>query len=107
MNEVFYKYASGAKTADIDGHLITQALTAWSWYWMCVEALVILTLTTVALVWFAKWGATVLILAIMFALLLLMRAFRAKATNYAEAEVSEILEDGKRRQAVKSVFDAL
>jgi hypothetical protein len=65
MNEVFYKYASSAKTADIDGHLITQALTAWSWYWMCVESLVILGLTGALLAWFADWGATALIFAIM------------------------------------------
>jgi hypothetical protein len=107
MNDVFYKYASSAKQADIDTHLITQALTAWSWYWVCVESLVFLILTAAAFAWFRDWGAAALVLVIMLALLVLMKIFRAEANKYAEAEVSEILADEGRRQAVKSAFDAL
>jgi hypothetical protein len=36
-----------------------------------------------------------------------MTLFRADANKYAEAEVSQILADDDRRDAVKSVFDAL
>jgi hypothetical protein len=107
MNDVFYRYASSAKKAVIDSHLVVQALTAWSWYWICVESLVILTVTAAVFALFGKWSAATLVLAVMLVMLLLMRVFRAEASNYAEAEVSEILADNDRRQAVKSVLDAL
>jgi len=107
MNDVFYKYASSAKQADIDIHLITQALTAWSWYWVCVESLVFLILTAAMLWWFGDWVATALVLAVMLAVIAIMNIFRSDANKYAEAEVSVILSDEVRRKAVKSVFDAL
>ena len=43
MGEVFYTYASStAGKQVIDEHAITQALTCWSWYWVCVEAIAVL-----------------------------------------------------------------
>lgn len=107
MNDVFYRYGSSVKEAVIDGHLITQALTAWSWYWICIESLVFLGLTAVVLAWFGNWASVVLLLSIMLLLLCLMRIFRGEANNYAEAEVAEILADNARKRAVKSAFDAL
>ncbi|HXW71719.1 MAG TPA: hypothetical protein VEK34_09795 [Methylocella sp.] len=107
MNDVFYKYASSGRKAVIDKHLITQALTAWSWYWVCVESFVLLIPTAAVFMFFRDWGTASLALALMLALLVIMKVNRAEASKYAEAEVSAILADDCRRQAVKSVFDAL
>ena len=107
MREVFYKYASSAKAAQIDVHLIIQALTAWSWYWLCVEAIAIIIPTALLLAWFSQWTASTIMIALAMFLQLLMSVFRNEANKYAEAEVGEILADDARRQAVRSVFDAL
>jgi hypothetical protein len=107
MREVFYKYASSSKDAEIDRHLVTQALTAWSWYWVCIESNVIVLPTAALLAWFGQWLASTVTLTIAFLGHLLMKLFRAEANKYAEAEVSQILADEDRREAVKSVFDAL
>lgn len=107
MADVFYKYASSAKDAEIDGHLITQALTAWSWYWLIIETMVIVIPTAAVLAWFGQSKAAAAFLALALVLLFLMRLFRAEANKYADAEISAILADDDRRRAVRAVFDAL
>lgn len=107
MDDVFYKYASSGKQADIDKHLITQALTAWSWYWLCVESNLLLILTAIVAAVFSNWALTAGLLAVVILLTFLMRVFRADASDYAGAEVNAILEEPARRTNVKAVFDAL
>jgi hypothetical protein len=107
MREVFYEYASSAKDADIDNHLVIQALTAWSWYWLFVESIVIIITTAAVLTWFGHWRLSTLMLAVAMVLQLIMTIFRSESNKYAEAEVSAILAKEDRRQAVRSVFDAL
>jgi hypothetical protein len=107
MDDVFYKYASSGKKADIDKHLITQALTAWSWYWLCVESMVLLVLTASVAALFSKWALIAGLLAAVILLILLMRVFRADASDYAGAEVNAILDEPARRADIKAVFDAL
>lgn len=107
MGEVFYRYASSAKEGEIDAHLIIQALTAWSWYWLCVETIAILLPTAALLVWFGQWKPAAIVMALVLVLQLLMRVFRADANKYADVEVNEILQDEGRRQVVRAAFDAL
>lgn len=107
MREVFYAYASSAKDTKIDKHLVIQALTAWSWYWFCVESITIIAAAAVVLARFGQWTTATLMLALILVLQLLARIFQAEANKYAEAEVSQIVADAARREAVKSVFDAL
>jgi hypothetical protein len=45
MREVFYRYASSRADAPlVDKHEIEHALDAWSWFWVCIEAPVFLTI---------------------------------------------------------------
>jgi hypothetical protein len=107
MGEVFYRYASSGKNTEIDSHLVIQALTAWSWYWVFVESLTIIIPTAAIFGYFGHWKAATLILMLSLLLQSLMRVFRSDANRYAQAEVSEILSDGSRLLAVKALFDAL
>lgn len=107
MAEVFYKYVSGSNNPEIDKHLVTQALTAWSWYWICVEAIAVIIPTALILAYYNLWQCSTLLLGVVILLQLIMKSFRAEASKYAEAEVDAILADADRQQRVKAVFNAL
>jgi hypothetical protein len=49
MRNVFYEYAASSSAVKIESHLITQALTSWSWYWTCIEATVVIITTAIIL----------------------------------------------------------
>jgi len=108
MDEVFYKYASSSSSKQvIDGHAITQALTSWSWYWLCAESIVILILTVAALVYANQtiWG--LILLGIVLLLTLLMRIFRLECSKYAGTQVRQIVNDPERQMVIAETFDAL
>jgi hypothetical protein len=108
MNEVFYAYASGtAGRQVIDPHMITQALTTWSWYWLCAEAIAIIIPTAAILAFSSQFEWVSGLLTIVLVLLLVMRVFRIDCAMYAEAQVRETLSDTGRRQTVVAVFNAL
>ena len=108
VNEVFYAYASStAGRQVIDPHLITQALTTWSWYWLCAEAIVIIIPTAAILAFWSQFQWVSGLLTTVLVLMLVMRVFRADCSMYAEAQVREILSDNGRRQRVVAIFNAL
>src|SRR6185437_1839633 len=77
MRETFYEYATSTKGAKIDTHLITQALTAWSWYWICVEAKIVLAATAATFMYFEDWQASFFVVVFILFLSLVMRFFYA------------------------------
>jgi hypothetical protein len=108
MDDVFYAYASGsAKRQMIDDHAITQALTAWSWYWLCVEAIAVVIPTAAILAFSGQSFWVESLLAIVLSLMLMMRVFRADCAKYADSQVRQILNDISRRTAVAATFNAL
>jgi hypothetical protein len=108
VNEVFYAYASStAGRQVIDPHLITQALTTWSWYWLCAEAIAIIIPTAAILAFWSQFQWVSGLLTTVLVLMLVMRVFRADCSMYAEAQVREILSDNGRRQRVVAIFNAL
>lgn len=108
MKEVFYRYASSSEGRQvIDPHIITQALTNWSWYWFCLESFAFLVLTALALVFFGQWQASTWILFVCLVLIVAMRLLRADSSKSATAQVEEILSDPTREAEVRAKFDAL
>lgn len=108
MGEVFYAYASSTPgRSKIDPHTITQALTAWSWYWLCVEAIAIILPTAGILSYAGQffWVATLLTLVLI--LMLVMRVFLADCSAYADSQVRQILKEDGDRQQIAAVFNAL
>jgi hypothetical protein len=106
MASTFYSYASSTRPV-IDSHTITQALTNWSWFWVCLEAIAILFGTAITLAFYGEWKTTAFLLIGCSVLLLLMRFFRLQSAVYAESQVEQILRDPVRRASVAAEFNAL
>ena len=108
MGELFYAYASSSPgKAKIDPHNITQALTTWSWYWMAVEAIVILALVALSLIFFGKGSVAWLPAICIGVLLILMKVFYGDCCRYANTQVKEILADQTRLSTIVNRFNAL
>ena len=108
MGELFYTYASSTPGRQvIDGHTVTQALTTWSWYWLCVEAVAIILPTAAILAYEGQNSWTAGLLAIALMLMLAMRVFWFDCSRYANSQVRQILNDSGRRAEIAAVFNAL
>ena len=106
MGQTFYKYASSTKP-EIDPHTITQALTSWSWYWICVEATAVLIPTGAILAYVGKYSWSTAIALVVLVLLTLLRVFHFDCAKYANSQIEQILSDSDRRSAVVAAFNAL
>jgi hypothetical protein len=104
MRKVFYPYVSSF-SPQIDPQLIQQALDAWSWFWISVEATLLFTLTSFALIATGghQIGLNTLAAALAFALIGLP-ALRRQCGRYATAQVREILGDPARAAAIRKAF---
>lgn len=108
MRKVFYKYTSSkANYPLVDKHDIHHALNAWSWYWMFIEAAVLLLAAAILCL---SLGAKHF--AFGFGLLLvgdlvLGRIQYSRLHLYARPQIDSIAADGRAAAAVKREFDAL
>ena len=108
MTPVFYKWASSApdKSA-IDSHVVVQAMTVWSWYWVCVESIVLVLITAAILFISENYQVSAIALFCVLLLQILMRILRADCNRYAESEVHQILDDASRKTQNAIYFNAL
>ena len=59
MRAVFYRYASSrAESPLVDKHDIEHALNAWSWFWVCVEAVTYFGAGTIIAWWLGSSNRT-------------------------------------------------
>jgi hypothetical protein len=107
MRRAFYRFVGGTRPL-IDPQLIQQALDAWSWLWIGIEATLVFTLTGIALVAGGVYevglltiGGTLLVAAIS------LPAMRGQCRRYAIAQVRAIVADPLRATTVRSVFAEL
>jgi hypothetical protein len=107
MRRSFYSFVSGARP-QIDPQLIQQALDAWSWFWVGVEASIVFVVCGLALIAGAAYetglqtiGVTLLLAAVG------LPTMRGQCKRYAIAQVRAILVDPARTLAVRSVFAEL
>jgi hypothetical protein len=107
MRTAFYAFVSGPQP-QIDPQLVHQALDAWSWFWIGVEATLLFVLTGLGLVMASEYrvgvetiGAALVLSAIGLPLM------RAQCQRYAVAQVRAILRDSVRESAVREAFDDL
>ena len=106
MSDVFYRYASSTNPV-IDQHIIWTALDRWSWFWICIEAIVVflagfVTLISISADRAAAWVAVFVIIGILTA----TQVNRVCAST-ARAEIRTILEDPRRIAHIHGVFNAL
>jgi hypothetical protein len=104
MRSAFYRFVSG-RQPQIDAQLVQQALDAWSWFWIGIEATLVFVLAGFGLiaggayaVGFQCVGGTLLLSAIG------LPAMRAQCKRYAIAQVRVIVADPARANAVRSAF---
>jgi hypothetical protein len=104
MRQAFYAYVSGAQP-QIDPKLIEQALDAWSWFWVGVEATFVFVLAGLGLVAGDAYAAGLQTMggAMIFAAVGLP-AMRNQCRRYAVAQVRAILAQPSRAAAVRTAF---
>jgi hypothetical protein len=107
MRRTFYPYVSGPQP-QIDPHLIQQALDAWSWLWIGIEATLVFVLTGLGLIGagaypagFQILGGTIVVATIG------LPAMRGQCRRYAIAQVRAILADPARARAVRAALAEL
>ena len=107
MRNAFYPFVSGPQP-QIDPQLIKQALDAWSWFWIGVEASLLFTFTGLGLiasgayeVGFQTIGGTLALAAIG------LPTMRDQCRRYAVAQVRAILTDPARANAARTAFEEL
>jgi len=107
MRTAFYPYVSVSQP-QIDRQLIEQALDAWSWFWIGVEASLVFTLTGFGLIaggayaiGFQTLGGALAVAGIG------LPAIRRQCQRYAAAQVRAILADPARATAVRRVLEEL
>ena len=107
MRKTFYSFV-GPSNPQIDSQLIQQALDAWSWFWIGVEAALIFTLTAFGLIAGAHYmiGFETLLAALCFAHFGLP-ALRVQCKRYATAQVRAILSDPARASDIRAAFAEL
>jgi hypothetical protein len=107
MRKAFYPYVSGAKP-EIDSQLVQQALDAWSWFWIGLEATTIVTVTGFTLVACEEGavGLQTLAGALAFAVLGLP-SLRNQCKRYAIAQVRAILADATRAAVAREAIAAV
>jgi hypothetical protein len=107
MRSTFYAFVSGSHPA-VDEKLLHQALDAWSWFWVGVEATLVFTLAGSGLV---AGGARAPGLETVGAAAALaafgLPAMRRQCARYAVAQVRAIGDDPARAAAVREVFAGL
>lgn len=107
MRQAFYPYVGGAH-AQIDQQLVYQALDAWSWFWVGVEATFVITLTSFTLIAFDAYRIGFQTLAVAIALAMFgLPTIRSQCKRYAIAQVREILADSQRAAVARAAFNQL
>lgn len=107
MRRAFYPFVSGPDP-QIDQQLILQALDAWSWLWIGVEATLVFLLTGLALVAGGAYQiGFVTIASTVFLAAICLPAMRNQCARYAHAQVRAILADRKRADIICDMFNEL
>lgn len=107
MRRAFYPFVSGPQP-QIDPQLVQQALDAWSWFWIGVEATLVFAVVALGLVAGAAYEVGFLTLAgaVLFAFNGLP-AMRRQCQRYAVAQVRAIVADPVRAATVRQTFSEL
>lgn len=107
MRHGFYQFVSGRRP-QIDELLVERALDMWSWFWIAVEASVVMVLTGFILIasGVLQTGLLVVVATLAMAAFALP-AIRLECRRYAVAQVRAIVDDPRRAGEVRRAFDCV
>jgi hypothetical protein len=108
MRDLFYRYSSSrADNPLVDKHEIEHALDSWSWFWVCIEAVVLFAVAgVIALLFNAHQpGVWLFIVGMIFASFAVMQYPRLG--RYAKIEISAIAADSTAARDVRARLNAL
>lgn len=104
MRNAFYAFVSPS-SPQIDSQLVYQALDAWSWFWVGVEAALLFVFTGFALVAASQYAVGLQTIGITIAAAGIgLPLMRSQCERYAVAQVRAILADPNRAAAVRAAF---
>jgi len=107
MRKAFYAFASPSQP-QIDSQLVLQALDAWSWFWIGVEAALVFTLNGFVLVAAAQYQTGIAVITGTMAVsAIALPLMRSQCERYAVAEVRAIVADPLRASITREAFDDL
>jgi hypothetical protein len=107
MRKAFYAFASPSQPR-IDPQLVLQALDAWSWFWIGIEAALVFTLGGFVLIAAGAYQAGVAVITSTMAVsAIAMPLMRTQCERYAVAEVRAIVSDPLRASIAREAFDEL
>lgn len=106
MYAVFYPYA-GFKNPKIDSQLIRNALDAWGWFWVAVEAVVMFILTLVIVTILRQWLFVSICVAVNLLLFMFLWYQGSICKRNALREVGAIVADATRKQEIQNYFQNL
>jgi hypothetical protein len=107
MRKAFYPFVSGPQPA-VDPQLVQQALDAWSWFWIGVEATFIYILAALGLIAGGVYEAGLLTMGVTYLLAAMgLPAMRGQCRRYAVAQVRAIVADPARVETVRKAFAEL
>jgi hypothetical protein len=108
MDSCFYKYASSKEDNPlIDKHLITMAINQLSWYWMVIESIFILFLTSIVFLIVWQPVASLIFILIANILLLVCIPLLGLCKEYTRREIEVILASQNAKTEIEGVFNAL
>jgi hypothetical protein len=107
MRKAFYDFANPSQP-QIDAQLVLQALDAWSWFWIGVEAALLFTLSGFVLVAAGQYQIGIAtVTGAMATAAIALPLMRSQCQRYAVAEVRAIVADPLRASIAREAFDEL
>jgi hypothetical protein len=108
MGQVFYAYASSdLAKCKIDTHNVTMALDQWSWYWIGLEAMMIVGLSGAAFYLIGDYFASGTAAWVVVAGLGALHWIRTSCRRYALDQIHLILKVNGAKDAIRQAFSAL
>jgi hypothetical protein len=108
MRKVFYRYASSrAEKPLVDKHDIERALDVWSWFWILIEATVLLLAGVLIAALYASYSLVNWLCWLAVCLWLLASLYSLRLPRFARPQVEAIAANPEARLAIKEEFCAL
>lgn len=106
MLRTFYRYASFEEPA-ISKAAVLGSIDVWTWYWILLEAIVMLIIAGAVLVAVKAYASCVLVIILAFCGVLLFATHFEVCGKRADEQIDEIIGDPQRVDVLRNAFDEI